>query len=295
MDTALTGPRLWLTAVRAYAFPASVVPLALGTATAWSSGAPLNWALLPPTFLAGVLLHSATNLLNDRDDYLLGVDRPGTRGGCGLLVSGRLSAATMHRAGLLCLLAAALIGLPVAILRGWPLLVLGGVGALGAWGYTAGGSGYKYRALGDPLVGLLMGPLMVLGAHLALGGPFSSRPLLASIPIALLVTAILAANNLRDIEDDRGAGISTLAILLGRRGALVWYLALLLGSYVVVAALCATRAQPWISLLPWLGLPVALRITRRACRGDDVVVATAQHQLLFGTLLTVSVVLTRLL
>jgi 1,4-dihydroxy-2-naphthoate polyprenyltransferase len=294
MDTALMGPGLWLTAVRAYAFPASVVPLALGTATAWSSGAPITWALLPPTFLAGVLLHAATNLLNDRDDFLLGVDRPGTRGGCGLLVSGRLSPATMHRAGLLCLLAAALIGLPVAILRGWPLLVLGGVGALGAWGYTAGGAGYKYRALGDPLVGLLMGPAMVLGAHLALGGPLSAGPLLASIPVALLVTAILAANNLRDIDDDRNAGIRTLAILLGQRGALAWYLVLLLGSYLVVAALCVAGSLPRIALLTWLGLPVALRIAWRVWRGADVVVATAQHQLLFGSLLTVGVVLTRL-
>jgi len=299
----LSGPRLWVAAVRAYALPASVVPLALGATTAWTSGTPISGLLLLPTLLAGLLLHAATNLLNDGDDFSLGVDRAGTRGGSGLLVSGRLSARTVRRAGLLCLLLAGLAGAPVVVARGWPVLGIGLVGALGAWGYTAGGAGYKYRALGDPLVGLLMGPLMVLGAHLALGGPLSRTPLLASIPVALLVTAILAANNLRDIDDDRAAGIRTLAILLGPRGALLWYQALVLGSYFAVLLLVASGVLPRLALGTWLALPIALRLTWRSSLGlrrrdpelIDVVVATAQHQLLFGGLLVGGLVVSRLL
>jgi 1,4-dihydroxy-2-naphthoate polyprenyltransferase len=162
-----SGARLWLQAVRAYAYPASIVPLLLGTVTAWGSGARVGWLLLPAVLLGGVLIHTATNLLNDRDDFVRGVDRPGTKGGCGLLVSGVLAPERARRAGLLCLGVAALIGAGFVALRGWPLAVVGLLGVLGAWGYTAGGHGYKYVALGDPLVGILMGPLMVLGAHLA--------------------------------------------------------------------------------------------------------------------------------
>jgi len=192
---------------------------------------------------------------------------------------------------------------PLIVLRGWPLAAVIAAGALGAWGYTAGGRGYKYVALGDPLVGLLMGPLMVLGAHLALGAPLSGAPVLASLPVACLVIAILAANNLRDIEDDSVARIKTLAILVGERGALAWYLFLLGAAYASVVGLVVFRILPWPALAVVLSLPLALRLTRSSIRGVvhgdpvalDVVVPTAQFHLAFGLLMIAGTVAGKLL
>jgi 1,4-dihydroxy-2-naphthoate octaprenyltransferase len=298
-----TGIKLWIIAVRAYAYPASVVPLLLGAVTAWLSGASLQWYLLPAVLLGGVLLHTATNLLNDRDDFVRGVDRPGTKGGNGLLVSGAMAPDRARRGGFVCLVIAGLVGVPLIALRGWPLAVVIAAGALGAWGYTAGGRGYKYVALGDPLVGILMGPLMVLGAHLALGAPLSGVPVLASLPVACLVIAILAANNLRDIQDDSAAKIKTLAIVLGQRGALAWYLFLLGAAYLSVVGLVVFHVLPWPGLAVVLSLPLALRLARSSIRGVvqsdpvalDVVVPTAQFHLAFGLLMIVGIVAGKLL
>jgi len=298
------GIRLWLQAVRIYAFPASAVPLALGALTAHRSGGKVDWWLLPAVLLAGFLLHAATNLQNDRDDFVRGVDRPGTKGGNGLLTTGIMTPAATERAALCCLGIAAAIGIPLAILRGWPLLLVGIAGVLGAWGYTARGRGYKYVALGDPLVGILMGPLMVLGTHLALGAPFSWAAVAASAPVACLVIAILAANNLRDIEDDAAAKVTTLAILLGQRGALAWYLALLGGAYLSLGALVLARVLPLTALAALLSLPLAVRNTSRALRGvlraspehlDLIVVPTAQLHLVFGALMILGTLLGDLL
>jgi 1,4-dihydroxy-2-naphthoate octaprenyltransferase len=173
------------------------------------------------------------------------------------------------------------------------LLVIGLLGLAGALTYSSGGSGYKYRALGDPMVGLLMGPGMVIGAHVALGGAVSALPLLASIPVACIVMGILAANNLRDRDHDTESGIKTIAILLGARGAAAWYAGLLLGAPLSVVALVLAGVLPLPSLAPLLTLPLVARNVRWALRGvrdpDQLVnldVATAQLHMLFGLLLT---------
>ena len=111
------------------------------------------------------------------------------------------------------------IGLVFIAVRGWPILAIGVVGLLGGYFYTAKPVGLKYLALGDLSVFVLMGPLMVVGAYLVMTGEYHHRVLLVSLPIGCLVTAILHANNTRDILHDRQAKVRTMANLLGHRGA----------------------------------------------------------------------------
>ena len=74
----------------------------------------------------------------------------------------------------------------------------------------------EYRALGVPLVFVLMGPLMVVGTFFAVTGTWSATALAASVPVGLLVAAILDGNEWRDINEDSRAGISTLSARIGR-------------------------------------------------------------------------------
>jgi 1,4-dihydroxy-2-naphthoate octaprenyltransferase len=230
---------------------------------------------------------------NDRSDLKKGVDRPETRGGSRVLVEGLMTPETMRKAFWVCLLVSLAIGVGLVLLRGWELLVIGLLGLAGGLSYSFGGAGYKYRALGEPMVGLLMGPGMVIGAHVALGGAMTTFPLLASIPVACIVMAILASNNLRDRDHDIQAGIQTLAIALGPRGAAVFYTALLLGAPLSVVALVLAGVLPLPALAPLVTAPLFLRNVRWALRGvsdpDKLVnldVATAQLHMLFGLLLT---------
>ncbi|MEZ4833038.1 MAG: UbiA family prenyltransferase [Caldilineaceae bacterium] len=86
---------------------------------------------------------------------------------------------------------------------------------------------------------------------------------LAAVPPGLLVTAILVVNNLRDIDTDRRAGKRTLAVMLGREGTRVEYLLLLVVSYVMPFVLWLVLGYHWLVLLPWLTLPLAIRLMQQ--------------------------------
>ena len=99
-----------------------------------------------------------------------------------------------------------LVGLYLVALRGPAIVVLGLLGLVGGYVYTAPPFQYKYHALGVPLVFLLMGPLMVVGSYFAVTGAWSLTALVLSIPVGLLVAAILHGNEWRDISEDTRAG-----------------------------------------------------------------------------------------
>ena len=100
-------------------------------------------------------------------------------------------------------------------MAGWPILLLGLIGVPLAYGYTAPPLKLAYRGLGELNVFVLMGPLMVLGGFLVHRAAGSRVALTASLPIGCLVAAILHANNLRDLDDDRALGKQTLATIVG--------------------------------------------------------------------------------
>ncbi|GAC1344581.1 MAG: 1,4-dihydroxy-2-naphthoate octaprenyltransferase [Myxococcales bacterium] len=283
---------VWLRALRLYSVTASVVPVALGVAVAWPLRDRLGLLLFVPAILAGVLLHLGTNLVNDLGDFEKGVDHEGALGGSGVLTGRMLTPRAVGRAAALCFAAAALIGVWLIAERGATLALLGAAGLVGGWGYTAGPR-YKYLGLGDAFVFVLMGPLMVLGGAVAVSGRAGFAPALASIPIGLLVTAILHANNVRDLEADQQSGLHTVAIWLGRAASLRYFAALVYGAYAAAIALAATRVLPWASLLPLLTLPLARKVvgdlsaaaSLEARRARPLVEQTAQLHLAFGAAL----------
>ena len=67
------GLGVWWRALRAYSFPASAVPVAVGAALALERGS-ANWALLPVVIVCSVLFQAATNVIDDYFDYERGVD-----------------------------------------------------------------------------------------------------------------------------------------------------------------------------------------------------------------------------
>jgi 1,4-dihydroxy-2-naphthoate octaprenyltransferase len=293
--------QLWARAVRPFSFTASVIPVLVGGFAGWAAGGTVAWPLLAPVVIAAVAVHAGTNLFNDTHDYRRGVDREGTLGGSGLLVEGQLSPSQTNVAALLCFALAAALGIWFVALRGWPVAIVGMIGLVGGYTYTGRPVGYKYIALGDPLVFVLMGPLMVVGADLVLTGVFHQTTLWISLPIGFLVMSILHGNNIRDLDDDRDSGFRTIAMLLGPRAARAWYLLMVLAAFATCAALIAAEVLPLWSALVLLALPAAvkngLRVLRQASSGDelsDIDVQSAQVHAMFGVLLGVSLVVANL-
>ena len=291
--------RAWVCVFRPFSYTASVIPVLLGAVLAFYLGLSIRWGLFPLVAVASVLLQAGTNLVNEYFDYQKGVDRPETYGSSRVLVEQLLNPMHVLAAGLICFVLTAGIGLLFVALCGWPIFVIGGVGMMGGFFYTAGPAALKYWGLGDVLVFCLMGPLMVIGSFFVLTGGFDWQAVWVSLPVGFLVTGILSGNNLRDIADDREAKIHTAATLLGHRWARWEYAGLIAGAYAAVLIMAGFGALSWWSLLTLLTGPIAVKNIRTAMhsRVDErraivmLDVETAKLHLLFGLVLIGSLLL----
>lgn len=289
---------VWIQAFRPFSYTASLIPALLGGACAFREET-TQWLLLPFVLAASLSIHAATNLTNEYFDFLKGVDRPDTSGGSRVLPEGWLTPQEILTAAVVCFLITAALGLWFVHLRGWPVLLLGLIGMAGGFFYTGFPLFLKYRGLGDPMVFLLMGPLMVIGSFYVLTGTFCPAVLWSSLPVGCLVAAILSANNLRDIDDDLRAGIQTTASLLGPRWAKIEYAGLVLSAFLVAFVLIGLRILPPLSLLILLTAPLAVRNLRSVFSRDGsqpiemLDRRTAALHLLFGLILILSILMTK--
>lgn len=294
----------WLVAARPWALPASSMPVVFGTSLAWIiGGAPLSLPRFLWALVTMMILHTAANMLSDVFDDRRGLDRDVTPVS-GAIVRGLLTGRRVLRGSLVLFAFGTASGLLLAHLTGTALLIVGALGvAIGA-SYTL----LKACALGDLVVFLNFGLLGALGAWIVQTGSFSWLPVVWTVPMALLVPAILHANNWRDIRADTERRIVTVASLLGDRGSLVYYSLLLFFPFILSLALLAVprlaavglRPMPPSFLLVLLSLPNAFKLMGRAVRRaaprsplDFVVLdgATARHNLVFGLLNTAAVLL----
>jgi 1,4-dihydroxy-2-naphthoate octaprenyltransferase len=199
----------------------------------------------------------------------------------------------------------AILGLYIVIEVGVAILLLGLLSVLFAWFYTAKPISLGYRGLGEPEVFIFMGPVMVAAAYYVQARTFAWAPLLVSLPVGFLVTAILHANNLRDIEQDMERGRLTWAVLAcrfwgferGRRIACWGYYLMLLSPYLILIFLSAITIVPWFVLLTLGTVPQALLLMRfvssgvrgkplsRAVRGTSLLHLTFGITLAIGYLL----------
>jgi len=286
---------IWLQAIRPFSFTASMIPVLLGAAMAVYLDVDVRWALLPLVVIASLSIHAATNLVSDWYDYRKGIDAPNTFGGSRTLVDRLLTPQQVLMAGVALFALTAAIGLVFIWLRGLPILVIGVLGLLGGFFYSLS----KKLALGEVSVFFLMGPLMTVGSFFVLTGDYSHYVLFVSLPVACLVAAILAANNLRDISADTLAGVRTPATFFGHNAQRWLYTELVLSAFFLTGVLMFLRVLPAWSLLTVLSFPQALAAVRKALtasadRPDQIAsldVRTAQLHLLFGLLLIVSVLI----
>ena len=272
-------------ATRAFSFPASVVSLLLGTTLASVAGGNgLKFHVLPflLVLVGGLFAHAGANVFNDYFDFVRGVDtRP--EHGSGVLPSGLLTPDQMRRFGISLMAVAALCGAWLLALR--PLhTALVGVAALACFGFACAllyPMLLKRYALGDVLIVLSFGLGMPLGAFVAQSDLLDPKRLgfvlLASLPTTALVDAILHANNMRDREDDKAAGVHTLATLLSGHGSRMLQGALLGFPILFVVVGAAMHWLPAASLAALIAVPMLHRAYRLGA-----VPLVAQAHLVFG-------------
>ena len=186
---------------------------------------------------------------------------------------------------------AGLIGLFLVWRSGWPLLVLGAVEFAGGFFYTGEPLNYKRRGLAVVLVFFLMGVLMVAGSYYAVAGTVGWRVVVSSVPVSLLVSLILLANELRDYEADVGFGIRTLTVRIGYRPGILLYCILLSAAYASTALLRALGFFPHLHLIFFaipFAVPPFLMMGRPPQKRKPIIPLVMLHHLAFGALYCVS-------
>ena len=291
-------------AIRPFSFSASLVPVLVGAMFAlYYFEGEILWYLFPIIIFASLLLHSGTNLISEYYDLEKGVDRKDTFGSSRVLVEDLLPPKTVLKAGYVSFLIGFILGLVLVYVHGLPILYLGLFGIAGGIFYTGKPIGYKYVALGDILVFLLMGPLMVVGSYFSLTGSFDWNVAIVSLPIGFLVTAILNANNIRDIKHDTEAKVKTLATILGIGAAKKEYYILVFGAYLSVVLMVLFGLLEYWALIVIISLPVAIKnakdISLAQVNNPETIaimdIKTAQLHMQFGLLLTISLLLSAIL
>ena len=277
----------WFHLLRPWSYAATLVPF-LVAASAFGVESGADWPRWLCGLFVGLLFQATVNLLNTWGDERSGVDDvPGAIRTTPQVHDGLVSMRAVLVAAATCAIVASVGGVLLCfrfsdgVVRfNVPLLVAGMVGFLGATNYSTGVK-FKYRGLGVPFVSFLMGPLETFAA-VALLGPESAARIVSGVgrvaafavwtlPVAALVGAIMHGNDMRDIATDRAAGITTLALRLGPRGALAYYRICHLVPYAVCAALAASAAwrggvRGALFLIPFLCLPLAAMTLRVASR-----------------------------
>lgn len=287
----------WGLAIRPRTLPAAAAGVVTGTALAWADGRLRPLAAL--ACLAGaLLLQIGSNLANDVFDFERGTDTPERLGPLRVTQAGLLTPREVKAGMAAVFVLAALPGLYLIRIGGWPILAVGIASILAAIAYTGGPYPLGYHGLGEPFVFVFFGVASVAGTFYVQAGSVSPAAWWMTVPLGLLITAILVVNNLRDVEEDRRAGKRTLAVRLGERGTRAEYLLCLAAAYLSVPLGAGIGLLPWAALTAWLSAPLAFRasrvvLTRRGRPLNEALARTGQTALAFGLLFWVGLAIGR--
>ena len=255
----------WVEGARPRTLPTALSPVIAGTGAAIGNGvvAPGRAVL---ALVVAVSLMIGVNYANDYSDGIRGTDDE--RVGPLRLVGSNLAApSTVRTVAFAALAVAGLAGLTlISLSQQWWLVAVGAACLAAAWFYTGGSRPYGYLGLGEVAVFVFYGLVGVLGTVLTQSGPPGALAVIAAIGVGMLTSAVLVANNLRDIPTDTAVGKRTLAVLLGDRDTRRLYAALVLLPFLLSAG---AGLRSWPMLIALLAVPFAVLPVRDVLRGAE--------------------------
>ncbi len=267
---------LWMKAMRVPFLQATLVPVILGTVIAWQTTTrSFNLGLFLSTLIGACLIQVATNMFNDYFDFKSGNDlqvrHQNPFAGGGRILTASLVRPTTHLiVSSTCLILGCLIGLYFVFFLGLTQLFwLGLIGVVSSYFYVGPPFKLAYRGVGEFVVGLNFGPVMTLGAYYVQTGTFSLTPFLASIPIGMLIAAVLWINEFPDMDADKAVGKKTLVLRLGYGKSVAVYVGLIVLSYLLVLLFSFLQLLTSLTITSYATIAVLLTIplARRAVKG----------------------------
>ncbi len=257
--------QVWVEGARPRTLPAALAPVLVASALVGGSGVALIWWRVAAAGLVALSIQVATNYANDYSDGIRGTDD--NRVGPLRIVAGGLAPPhSVKYASFGCFAVAGVAGLALAAATSWWLVAAGAACIAAGWFYTGSSHPYGYAGLGELFVFVFFGLVATAGTVYVLLGHLTFEAVLAGVPMGLAASALLAVNNLRDLDSDCRSHKRTLAVRLGDRRARALYVALLVVAVLAAASLSAYGHLAALASLG-AGLPAGLagwRVVRGA-------------------------------
>ncbi|VEG45717.1 1,4-dihydroxy-2-naphthoate octaprenyltransferase [Mycolicibacterium flavescens] len=259
----------WVEGARPRTLPNAIAPVIAGTgAAAWLQAACWWKALL--ALAVAVAMIVGVNYANDYSDGIRGTDD--VRAGPLRLVGSKIATPrAVLTAAVVSLAVAAIAGLVLAAVSAPWLLAVGAVCIAGAWLYTGGSKPYGYLGLGEVAVFVFFGLVAVLGTQYTQALRIDWVGAAIAVAMGSMSSAVLVANNLRDIPTDKESGKITLAVRLGDARTRLLYQLLLVVAFALTLVLML--ATPWAAV-GLVAMPLAVRAAapvRRGRGGKDLI------------------------
>lgn len=262
-DTRSGGINAWVLAARPRTLTAGMAPVMLGAAAAAAHGGAFRPGVTTLALACCLLLQVGTNLANDYFDAGSGVDDDNRLGPVRVTHSGLIASHRVKRAFYFCFIAAAVLGIPLAMIGGWPIVVIGVLSILFAYLYTGGPYPLAYRGLGEVLAFVFYGLVATGGVYWLNTHAMSAGALVAGAGTGCIAAFLMGINNLRDLHTDRKAGKITLPAFLGEPAARICVIGFCLVSVLVpVLHVSMYPDHPWVLLASAGVLPFAARFSQ---------------------------------
>jgi len=296
--------KIYIKAMRLPFLTGSLIPVILAAALGFQHGYLDIMRLVLSLFGVGCL-HLGANLINDYYDDP-GSDRINLHptpfsGGSRVIQDELMDAKTVWGMSMGFFVLGTAAGVWLA-LTGRPFVaVIGLMGFLAGYLYSASPVSLMSRGLGEIVIFLAFGPLITWGTYYVMSGLLTWEAFTLGIPLGFLITAVIWINQFPDYEADRDAGKINCVVRLGRDRSRYIYSLLMLGPYAVVLLWVLTRSNAW----PYLAVILTIPLARKAIKilsahyetYDEIIPAqflTIQTHMALGLVLTAALVFQKL-
>jgi 1,4-dihydroxy-2-naphthoate octaprenyltransferase len=254
---------------------ASAAPVLVGSALGYAVVLAFSPLLFVLALLSIMALHAGANMANDYFDHVSGNDWANRNptpfsGGSRYIQRGLLSPKAILLAALLALTTGSIIGLVIVLLtRSLFILILGLIGMLGGFFYTAPPLRLGYRGIGEFVIAILFGLLPVYASYYLQTGAFGALPLLPACIIGILIFLVILVNEFPDVDADAAVNKKTLVVLFGVPTSIWIYRIALVASFVIAAAaMLIYRLMFFGGLFYLFTLPLAIIAIRLVDKKD---------------------------
>ena len=264
--------KFWYDNARPISMPQSMLPALTAVALSYGPGE-FNWIAAIAAVVGVVFLHLSLNLFDDWFDYKEGsaearqkVANEGFRGRMikyPYLTSGEATSSELLKVASLLMLFAAIAGSVVLAIRGWDLMWWIVPGFIIGISYSGGPLKLGYRGLGELVVFMMFGPLLMTGVYFAITGAVDWKIGWLSVAVGMLVTNIVYSHSVLDAVPDAKMGKKTMAHLMRTGKGQIFFSALLNTLPYIMVVTAVILGQIHVAyLLVLLVLPVSLWLVK---------------------------------